>query len=205
MAADEAAKKGGVRRIGSVIVRDFGILIIFLVLCVVMALLSDTFLTGVNLMNIARQASALIITAVGMTFVVLSGGIDLSVGSIIGLSGTLAAGFIGFTHLSTPLAVLLAVLVGIAVGLANGATIAKLNIPPFITTLAMLSIARGISLLYTGGGPIYNLPPDFVSLGRGGHSGDSRVSACHDHHDRSGLVRPVQDDLWPKRLRGRRQ
>jgi ribose transport system permease protein len=158
--------RGGIRKFGSTIVRDFGILIIFFVLCVVMSLLSETFLTGVNLVNIARQASALIITAVGMSFVVLSAGIDLSVGSIIGLCGTLAAGFIGFSHFSTPVAVILALLIGLGVGLTNGVIIAKVNIPPFITTLAMLSIARGVSLLYTGGGPIYNLPPDFIYLGR---------------------------------------
>jgi ribose transport system permease protein len=161
-----SAHGGGIRKLGSKVIRDFGILIIFFVLCVVMSLLSDTFLTGVNLVNIARQASALIITAVGMSFVVLSAGIDLSVGSIIGLCGTLAAGFIGFSHFSTPVAVILALLIGLGVGLTNGVIIAKVNIPPFITTLAMLSIARGVSLLYTGGGPIYNLPPDFIALGR---------------------------------------
>ena len=166
MVEAESVHGGGMRRFGSVVIRDFGILIIFFVLCVVMSLLSDTFLTGTNLVNIARQASALIITAVGMSFVVLSAGIDLSVGSIIGLCGTLAAGFIGFSHLSTPVAIILALLVGLAIGLTNGAIIAKVNIPPFITTLAMLSIARGISLLYTGGGPIYNLPADFIAIGR---------------------------------------
>ena len=166
MVEADSAHMGGMRKLGSTVIRDFGILIIFFVLCVVMSLLSDTFLTAVNLVNIARQASALIITAVGMSFVVLSAGIDLSVGSIIGLCGTLAAGFIGFSHFSTPVAVILALLVGLGVGLTNGVIIAKVNIPPFITTLAMLSIARGISLLYTGGGPIYNLPADFIALGR---------------------------------------
>jgi ribose transport system permease protein len=161
-----SVQMGGLRKLGSSIVRDFGILIIFFVLCLIMSLLSGTFLTAVNLLNVARQSSALIITAVGMTFVILSAGIDLSVGSILGLCGTLAAGFIGFSHLGMGLAILLAVLAGIAIGFVNGAIVAKFNIPPFITTLAMLSTARGISLLYTGGGPIYNIPADFVAIGR---------------------------------------
>ncbi len=161
-----SVQSGGIKRFGATVVRDFGILIILFVLCLVMSLLSETFLTATNLVNIARQASALIITAIGMTFVLLSAGIDLSVGSIIGLCGTLAAGFIGFSHMATATSVILAVLVGVAIGFINGVIVAKVNIPPFITTLATLSIARGVSLLYTGGGPIYNLPSDFVAIGR---------------------------------------
>ena len=123
-------------------------------------------------------------------------------GSIIGLCGTLAAGFIGFSHLSTPVAIILALLVGLAIGLTNGAIIAKVNISS-ITTLAMLSIARGISL-YTGGGPIYNLPADFIAIGRENLLGIP-VGARHVRDHRPGLVRPVEDHIRPERLRGRRQ
>ena len=148
-------------------IKDFGIIIIFLLLFIILSFSSDVFLTGTNLSNVLKQASALIITAVGMTFVILSAGIELSVGSNIALSGVLSAGFIFFNQMPTGVAVVMAVLVGTLVGLINGVIIAKGNIPPFITTLAMLSIARGLSLLYTGGYPIYDLPKSYTQLGRG--------------------------------------
>ena len=85
----------------------------------------------------------------------------------MGLSGTLAAGFMFNEGLNVPLALFLAILSGVIFGCFNGFIVAKANIPPFIVTLAALSIARGISLLYTGGKPIYNLPRSFIAIGRG--------------------------------------
>lgn len=158
---------GDIKHVFSKIIREYGILTIFSALFVVMSIASDVFLTGTNLLNVARQASALVITAVGMTFVIISAGIDLSVGSIVGFCGTLSAGFIYFSQMSTGVSILLAALLGVVLGFANGFIIARGNIPPFITTLAMLSIARGMTLLYTGGYPIYDLPEAYVFIGRG--------------------------------------
>lgn len=149
------------------ILNEYGIFVIFVLLFIVMASLSDVFMTKTNLINVGRQVSAEMITALGMTFVLIAGGIDLSVGSIVGLTGTLAAGLLYKNEMSLIMALPLALMAGSLVGLFNGIAVSKAKIPPFIVTLATLSIARGLSLLYTGGYPIYNLPQNFIYLGRG--------------------------------------
>ncbi|MEA5004061.1 MAG: ABC transporter permease [Christensenella sp.] len=139
----------------------------FIVLFVVLSIASDSFLTESNLINVVRQASPSLIVAIGMTFVLILGGIDLSVGSVACLAGTLAAGFMTTNGLPVPAGLLLGLLVGAAIGLINGIIIAKVKIPAFIVTLALMSTARGLALVYTGGRPITNIPEAALQLGRG--------------------------------------
>lgn len=138
----------------------------FVVLFVLMSLLNDSFLTVSNLTNVARQVSINAIIAVGMTCAILTGGIDLSVGPVMALAGSVAAGLM-MAAIPVPLAVLAALLVGVLFGVANGTCIAWLRMPPIIVTLASMGIARGLALLYTGGYPISGLPEVFSFLGRG--------------------------------------
>jgi ribose/xylose/arabinose/galactoside ABC-type transport system permease subunit len=143
--------------------RRFGTLIGLLLLCVVLWALTPHFLTVSNLLNVVEQTSINAIVAVGMTFVILSGGIDLSVGSIVALSGVL----LGLTlHESQSLstALLVALLAGASCGTANGLLIDRGGLPPFIVTLGMMSIARGAALVITEGRPISGFDPGFRSL-----------------------------------------
>jgi ribose transport system permease protein len=152
-------------------------LIALFLLCVVISLLSDKFLTVNNGWNVLRQISVNIIISVGMTLVVLTAGIDLSVGSVLALSGAITAGFIkhgisipslnlfiGFTLLG---AILGGLIIGSILGYFSGFTITRFKIPPFVATLAMLTIARGFTMLYTEGFPISELGENFAFLGTG--------------------------------------
>ena len=137
-----------------------------LVLCAMMAILTEEFLEVDNLTNILRQVSINAIIAVGMTFVILAGGIDLSVGAVMALSMTITAGAM-LAEVPPAAAVGLGMLVGIACGAVNGVLVAYVGLPAIIVTLAMMEIPRGIALLYTGGYPLSGLPSSFEFLGRG--------------------------------------
>ena len=142
-----------------------------------LSLMTDTFLTADNGWNILRQISVNLCLSVGMTLIILSGGIDLSVGAVLALSGAVAAGLLK-NGIALPLfgvqldftvtgAILSAVAVGAAAGACNGIAITRLQLPPFVATLAMLSIARGLTLLWTGGFPITGLGSSFGYIGTG--------------------------------------
>lgn len=141
-----------------------GILIAFIVLCVVMAIASPSFLRSTNLLNILQQVSINFTIAIGMTFVILIGGIDLSVGSITALTGMLVAILMKTYNWNVALAVTVSMLAACGMGLINGALIAGLNLPPFIMTLGMMEIARGLSYSVTAGQPIYTLPEGFLAI-----------------------------------------
>jgi ribose transport system permease protein len=132
----------------------------------VASVMTEHFLSADNLLNIARQVSINAIIAVGMTCVILSGGIDLSVGSVMALTGTLMAGMMA-SGVPPSLAILLGLAAGIAFGTANGFFVAYARMPPIIVTLATMGIARGLALIYTGGYPISDLPGWFEFFGRG--------------------------------------
>ena len=147
------------------------------IMAVVLTLLSDKFLTPDNGWNILRQISVNLCLSIGMTLVIVSGGIDLSVGAILALAGAVAAGLLKsglavpafgvrlqFTMVGTIVA---GVAVGAALGWCNGFVIARFRLPPFVATLGMLSIARGLTMLWTGGFPITDLGPAFGFLGSG--------------------------------------
>ncbi|MEV1044247.1 substrate-binding domain-containing protein [Streptomyces sp. NPDC049916] len=162
--ATETAKSdpgaGGVSVLRRVLL-DNGALSALVVLVVAMSLLSGDFLTTQNLLNVGVQAAVTAILAFGVTFVIVSAGIDLSVGSVAALSATVLAWSATSAGVPVVLAVVLAIVTGIACGLVNGALISYGKLPPFIATLAMLSIARGLSLVISQGSPIAF--PDSVS------------------------------------------
>lgn len=131
-----------------------GILIGLVVLCIILTIFSPAFLTWLNFLNVFRQVSINANLAIGMTFAILICGIDLSVGSVLALSGTIAAGLIVRNGFPVPAAVIIGMLTGASLGLFNGMLIAYAGIPPFIVTLAMMQIARGLAFVYTAGQPI---------------------------------------------------
>ena len=137
-----------------------------IVVSIVMVFASDSFLSYGNITNILRQVSINALIAVGMTFVILTGGIDLSVGAVMALSGTLAAGLMAGGMGGVP-ALAICVLLGCGFGLANGAFVAFAGMPPIIVTLATMGIARGLGLIYTGGYPISGLPAWINWFGEG--------------------------------------
>ncbi|WP_026631442.1 ABC transporter permease [Dyadobacter alkalitolerans] len=155
----------------------FQSLIALFLLCLGLSILSDKFLSVSNLWNVMRQISVNICISTGMTLIVLTAGIDLSVGSVLALCGAITAGllkngielpnsnlYIGFTILG---AILAGMLTGSALGAFSGWTITKFNVPPFVATLAMLTVARGLTMLWTQGFPISGLGDTFLYFGTG--------------------------------------
>ncbi len=146
--------------------RQFGTVLGLVALSSVLWALTPHFLTVPNLLNVAQQTSINAIVAVGMTFVIISGGIDLSVGSIVALSGVaLGAALQGGQAL--PVALAIALGIGVTCGLVNGAIISWGGLPPFIVTLGMMSIVRGAALVFTEGRPVSSFDPLFRSLAAG--------------------------------------
>jgi ribose transport system permease protein len=146
--------------------RQFGTLLGLVVLCLVLWALTPHFFTVANVLNVAQQTSINAIVAVGMTYVILSGGIDLSVGSIVALAGV-ALGALLQDGQPLPVALLLALGVGTACGLVNGVLVSWGGLPPFIVTLGMMSVARGAALLFTEGRPVSGFDAPFRSLATG--------------------------------------
>ncbi len=138
----------------------------FVAIFVAMVFINENFLTANNLSNVARQVSINAIIAVGMTCAILTGGIDLSVGAVMALSGTVAAGLMA-AGMSPEMAICVGLLIGTLFGAGNGLCVAFAKMPPIIVTLATMGIARGLALMYTGGYPISGLPDSFAFLGRG--------------------------------------
>ena len=145
---------------------DMGIILTLIAMIVFFSLSTKSFLSARNFTNIVRQISVVGICAVGMTMVILTGGIDLSIGSVIGLTSAIAAVMMS-GGMPIWLAVLVALALGVVIGLANAACINFLRIPPMITTLAMMISLRGAVYLITGGMPIYGIPESFKVLGQG--------------------------------------
>ena len=152
-------------------------LIALFLMAVAMTILSENFATRDNLFNVARQISVNLCISVGMTMVILTGGIDLSVGSILAFTGAVAAGlfknglemqsinqFVGITLFGT---IWIALAAGAFLGWFNGFMITRFKVPPFVATLAMLTIARGLTMLYTKGFPITQLGDRFTYIGTG--------------------------------------
>lgn len=146
--------------------RQLGTLFGLIGLILVMWVLSPHFLTVPNLVNIAQQTSINAIIAVGLTFVIITAGIDLSVGSIVAFSGVMLASALE-AGLPMNLAIILGLGVGLICGLINGSLIAYGKLPPFIATLGMMSVARGAALMYTQGRPISGFDLNFRSIATG--------------------------------------
>src|ERR1700722_9771529 len=141
-------------------------LLSLIVLCAVTALLTDRFVSPLNLTNILVQSSIMAVIAMGMTFVIVGGGFDLSVGSSAALSGCVAS--MVMLQAGPVAGALAGVAAGALVGLLNGLVIAELNVNPFITTLGTMVLVRGVVFLITGGAPVsgeMGLPSAFVAFG----------------------------------------
>jgi ribose/xylose/arabinose/galactoside ABC-type transport system permease subunit len=160
------AQSGSSKAILSAFLKRFGLLLVYLVLIIGLSLLSNRFLTSSNQVNILRQATINGIISVGMTLVILTAGIDLSVGSVLALSAVIGADLLK-RGIPVPVAVLAALGVGALAGLVNGIIITRGKIPPFIATLGMLTVARGMTLMYTGGQPFTGFPSAFRQIGAG--------------------------------------
>ncbi len=146
--------------------QQYGLVVSFLALCAVLTLTSNRFFTADNWINILRQSTINGIISVGMMLVILTRGIDLSVGSVLALASVMTADQL--QQGVDPLAALgFCLLVGGALGLINGALVTFIKIPPFIATLGMMTVARGLALSYTEGQPITGLPEAFRSWGTG--------------------------------------
>jgi len=146
-------------------IRRYGILIGLIGLITAFSILSERFFTISNMLIVMRQTSIVAFLAVGMSFVILGAGIDLSVGSVLAFSGAVGAGVMQNGGIF--FGILAGLALGTALGTFNGIVITKLKIPAFIATLAMMAIARGGTLVYTDGRPITGLSSSFAFLGRG--------------------------------------
>ncbi|MDP1732392.1 MAG: ABC transporter permease [Devosia sp.] len=157
------------------LVQEYGIFLAFLLLVVVLSASNEFFLTGRNVSNVLLQTSINGILAIGMTFVILTRGIDLSVGSVVALAGIVSASFATTSPTAgvagSPYPVFVALSLGVLVGAASGAIIgvivARFAVPAFVATLGMLSAARGLTLIFGGGRPVPSLTPEFRWIGTG--------------------------------------
>lgn len=150
--------------------RKYGIFIAFVAIIIILSIISPSFLKPRNLLNILRQSSIHGVMAIGMTFVILTAGIDLSVGSVLALTGVLCA---SFEHAGLPVILIVAATLGIGalIGSVNGLIITKGKITPFVVTLGMMSVARGFAHIYTDGQPISGFGDSFRYIGAGGFLG----------------------------------
>jgi ribose transport system permease protein len=157
--------------------KRFQSLLALALMVLALALMNRDFLTLDNTLNVLRQICVNVCLSIGMTIVILSGGIDLSVGSVLAFAGAVAAGLLKkgiavpgtdlFIEVTVSGAITAGVLVGAALGAFNGLTISRFGLPPFVATLGMLSVARGLTMLWTGGFPITRLGDAFDFLGSG--------------------------------------
>ncbi len=142
-------------------------ILILLVLCTLISFFSPHFLQTSNIINILRQAAILNILGVGMTVVIITGGIDLSNGAVLALSSCTAAILLKDAGLPMPIGIIAAVIIGSCCGLINGTMVAKVAIPPFVITYAMMFFTRGLAFLFLQGKIIYGFTPEFRFIGTG--------------------------------------
>lgn len=149
------------------LIRGYAIVGVLIALVVLFSILSDRFLTAGNLFNIARQVAMLGISSVGMACVILTAGIDLSVGSVMGIINIVAA--LLMTRMGVPIlpAILISLLIAIAIGTINGVLVAYVRVPALIATLGSMAILRGLSYILCDGLPVWGLPEGFKTIGHG--------------------------------------
>ena len=145
----------------------FGILSILIVMCVILTILTDKFLTASNLLSVTRQFSFIAFMAIGECLVIITGGIDLSVGSVFAFSGVVSGIAMRMWGVDPVLAMIMGLIAGTVFGLINGLFITLVDLPPFISTLGMMSVARGLSYGITGGFPIPIDSTVFKFIGQG--------------------------------------
>ena len=148
-------------------IKEYSIFLILLFMIILSSIFIPNFRSTDNIINIIRQVSALAIVGFGQFFCIVSGGLDLSQGSTIGLTSVLIAGFVYYGNLSTPLSIIIALLICMLIGLINGILIVYARVNPFIATLSTMTIIKGVNFLYSRGLPISGLPEGFSFIGRG--------------------------------------
>ncbi len=153
------------------LLNEYGIIFVFIIICMVLSFVSPSFLTQRNVINILRQTSINGLLSIGMTFVILTGGIDLSVGSIVAFSGVVVASLTSsaFPEKQIPalLAIGIALTAGGLIGSVTGFIVSKFKVAAFVVTLGVMSIARGLTFIYTDGFPIPRLSESFLFFGKG--------------------------------------
>ncbi len=148
-------------------VKEYSIFLILLFMIILSSIFIPNFRSTDNIINIIRQVSALAIVGFGQFFCIVSGGLDLSQGTTIGLTSVLIAGFVYYSNLSTPLSIIIALAICMLIGLINGVLIVYAKVNPFIATLSTMTIIKGVNFLYSRGIPISGLPDAFSFIGRG--------------------------------------
>jgi ribose transport system permease protein len=148
-------------------IQGWGLFVVFILIFIFFALTSPIFLKPSNLINVIRQVSVIGTAAVGTALLMISGGIDLSIGSQVAFSGLVVAIMMNQWNLPIPLSIAATLLVSVVIGFINAFLVTKIKIPPLIATLGMMSALRGAGYVITGGYPIYNFPEEFAAIGRG--------------------------------------
>lgn len=148
------------------VILKYGMPLALVLLCLIIGILSPVFLSVDNISNILVQAAVISIIAVGMTFVIISGGIDLSVGSVVAFSGMVLAHLLESGN-SVVLAIAICLFVGFLCGVTNGFIVSVFKVPPFISTLGMMSVARGLALMVRGGRSISGFSNAFLNIANG--------------------------------------
>ena len=147
------------------ITQKYGIMILFSILSIIISIVTPNFLNSQNIINILRQSSIIGVMAIGTTFVIIGGGFDISVGSVLALSAAMALGL--QAHMHWVLAMTVVLLVGTAIGFCNGFLAAKIGIVPIIATLGTQTFVRGLTYMYTGGYPVTGDSAGFQFIGSG--------------------------------------
>lgn len=144
----------------------YGIYFLFLLIVIVLAIFNGSFLTGTNLINVLLQTSVNAVLAIGMTYVIITGGIDVSVGAVMAVSSACGVGLIKVLNVPVGVGILVIIAVGVIFGLINGVSVAYLRMPAFLVTLATQGIARGLTLVISSGKSWYDLPEAFQFIGK---------------------------------------
>jgi ribose transport system permease protein len=148
-------------------IQEYSIFLILIVIIILSSIFIPAFRTTNNMINVIRQVSALAIAGLGQFFVIITGGLDLSQGSTIGLTSVLVAGFVYSSHFSIVASIVLALGICLVVGFINGVLIVYTKVNAFIATLSTMTIIKGVNFLYSKGSPISGLPISFSFIGRG--------------------------------------
>ena len=146
---------------------NIGIVVVLFIMCIIISIATDKFLTAANIVSVLRQISINTYIALGMTLIIILGHIDLSVGAIVAMSGTLTVGFIVNQGLPIPLAIILGILIGILTGFVSGFVVSHFRVPAFIITMAMMNVANGVAYVYSGGQSTRITNEFFSSIGMG--------------------------------------